>query len=122
MYVLGVETPSATLLNLLVGNDLLIICMLLLFYISEARAEEEETKYFKSQQLSLDDFSLKLKGFSMTNYEQELEEVIRAIGRRAGEEAVDEIVQIKTPDRVDFIEYQQRKEEAYKGLYEFIYG
>ena len=37
-----------------------------------------------------------------------------------GPDSMDEIVQIKTPDRIDFIEYQVKKEAVYKQIYDFI--
>lgn len=42
------------------------------------------------------------------------------MGHMLGDEAVDEVVQVKTPDRLDFIEYQVRKEAKYKMLYSFM--
>jgi hypothetical protein len=120
VYKLGIDAPSRSLFYIMVGIDIFLCLTFLAFYISEKRAEKVEEDYFKCQQLSLDDFSLKLKGFTMETYEEELDLLLRWMARRLGDEFMDGIVQVKTPDRVDFIEYQVRKETAYKKLYDFV--
>lgn len=50
--------------------DLLCCFILTLFYCSESKAEEQEKDYFKQQQLSLDDFSIKIKGLNMGTLEE----------------------------------------------------
>ena len=120
VYTVGTEVNSSSIFFLIIGADLLICIIFIFFYISESSAEKEEIKYFKCQQLSLNDFSLKIKGFTMSTYEQEIEHLIAKISRILGDDALDQIVQIKPPDRADFIEYQVKKEDAYKKLYDFM--
>jgi hypothetical protein len=40
--------------------------------VSEKRAEQLEIDYFKNQQLSLEDYALKIKGFRLNEVEEEL--------------------------------------------------
>jgi hypothetical protein len=120
VYSLGNQLSSNTVFYLLVGADLAICLIFLLFFCSEASAEKEEVRFFKTQQLILSDFSLKMKGFTMSTYEEEVERILTEITTTLGTDALDQIVQIKTPDRIDFIEYQVKKEKVYKQLYDFI--
>ena len=45
----------------------------------------------------------------MATYEYELELMLKTLCNSLGEGILDEIVQIKTPERIDFIEYQVKK-------------
>ena len=100
--------------------DLLCCFILTLFYCSESKAEEQEKDYFKQQQLSLDDFSIKIKGLNMGTIEEEFNDIVRSLTNIIGHDFTNELVQVKTPDRVDFVEYQNKKIEAYQNLTEFI--
>lgn len=51
--------------------DLFISFCFLLFLMSENKAEERETEYFKRNQVSLDDYSIKIKGFTTKSAERE---------------------------------------------------
>lgn len=59
--------------------DLLCCFILTLFYCSESKAEEQEKDYFKQQQLSLDDFSIKIKGLNMGTLEEEFNDIVRSL-------------------------------------------
>jgi hypothetical protein len=86
-----------------VGLDFLCCLILALFYCSEGRAEEKEITYFKQSQLSLNDFSLKISGFNVATFDQEFDGVVKALKRIIGDELPGELVQVKIPDRVDFV-------------------
>jgi len=69
-YSLGFQAKSKNLFYVVIAIDLFCCLVLTIFYISEEKAEQEEVKFFKCQQLSLNDFSLKITGFSLISYEK----------------------------------------------------
>ena len=60
--------------------------------------------------MSLNDFSLKIVGVNLRNYDKELDIIIRSIAKILGTDFLDQLIQIKVPDRLDFIDYQNKKE------------
>ena len=51
--------------------DLFISFSFLLFLMRESKAVEGETEYFKKNQVSLDDYSIMIKGFTTKTAERE---------------------------------------------------
>lgn len=108
---------SRYLLYAVVGIDLLCCLIFTIFYCSETRAEDKQIAFFKAQQLSLSDFSIKIKGFNLSTYDEEFNLIVRYFQEKLGHSISEELVQVKIPDRNDFVEYQQKKDELYNRLY-----
>ncbi len=60
--------PQIYALYLVVGIDLFIVLMFVMFLWSEHRAESKEVEYFKQKELAVHDFAVKIKGFTLKNY------------------------------------------------------
>jgi hypothetical protein len=104
-----VTAKSQYLIYGVVGIDLLCCLILTFFYCSEVKAEDQEVDYFKQQQISLDDFSIKMKGLNIATFDEEFNQIVQYFINRIGNEFTQELVQVKTPDRIDFVEYQNKK-------------
>ena len=73
IYDLGISrTKSQYLLYIIAIFDIFGCVVMILFFCSEKYAEEEEITFFKQKQFSLNDFSLKIKGFKLESVEEEL--------------------------------------------------
>lgn len=67
-YTLGSLTLSSPILTYVVlGIDIAIIIFFLFFLCSEDKAEDKEEEYFKTKELALNDFAVKVSGFTLTN-------------------------------------------------------
>ena len=67
-YNLGNLTLSSPILTYIVlGIDIIIIVFFLIFLFSEDKAEKKEEEYFKMEGLALNDFTVKISGFTLNN-------------------------------------------------------
>jgi hypothetical protein len=51
----------------------------------------------------LNDFSLKIKGLNVATFDEEFNLIIESLTKMMGGDFLEELVQVKTPDRIDFV-------------------
>ena len=78
--------------------DLFISFSFLLFLMSESKAEERETEYFKKNQVSLDDYSIMSKGFTTKTAEREFQALLDELNKRNRGDITASIVSFTFPD------------------------
>jgi hypothetical protein len=79
-YQIGaISQKSAYYLYFVVAIDIFFCLWFIFFLRSEIGAEQDETEFFKMTQVSLDDFSIKINGFTTNTADKEFEALVQAI-------------------------------------------
>lgn len=85
-YNLGViSTESKNFFYYVVAVDLAIIFFFFIFFCSEIKAEDEEARFFQLNQVSLNDFTIKIEGLQRNTLEKELNYLFPEFSRQCPE-------------------------------------